>query len=76
MSPIGSLTKAFTATMIGELVAEGKMDWDKTPVNKYLPEFELKDPVLTRELTISDMLSHQTVWKTQWRGGMAAEKVD
>ncbi|KAF8936851.1 beta-lactamase/transpeptidase-like protein [Dissophora ornata] len=60
LSPIGSLTKAFTATAIGELVAEGKMDWDNTPVSKYLPEFELKDPVLTSQLTLVDLLSHRT----------------
>ncbi|KAG0369781.1 beta-lactamase/transpeptidase-like protein [Gamsiella multidivaricata] len=60
LAPIGSLTKAFTATAIGELVAEGKMDWDKTPVNKYFPEFELKDPVLTSQLTLVDLLSHRT----------------
>ncbi|KAG0044376.1 hypothetical protein BGZ83_010411 [Gryganskiella cystojenkinii] len=60
LSPIGSLTKAFTATTIGELVAEGKMDWGETPVNKYLPEFELQDSVWTRQLTISDLLSHRT----------------
>ncbi|KAK3819335.1 MAG: beta-lactamase/transpeptidase-like protein [Linnemannia elongata] len=60
ISPIGSLTKAITCTAIGELVAEGKMDWDKTPVNKYLPEFELKDPVLTSQLTMADLLSHHT----------------
>ncbi|KAG0005462.1 hypothetical protein BGZ80_005756 [Entomortierella chlamydospora] len=60
LSPIASLTKAFTATAVGELVAEGKMDWDKTPVNKYLPEFELEDPVLTSQLTMVDLLSHRT----------------
>ncbi|KAF9910100.1 hypothetical protein EC991_007232 [Linnemannia zychae] len=60
VSHLASVTKAFTATAIGELVAEGKMDWDKTPVNKYLPEFELKDPVLTSQLTLADMLSHRT----------------
>ncbi|KAG0204122.1 hypothetical protein BGX28_003845 [Mortierella sp. GBA30] len=60
LCPIGSATKAFTATAIGEMVAEGKLDWDKTPVNKYLPEFELKDPVLTSQLTFADMLSHRT----------------
>ncbi|KAF9192599.1 hypothetical protein BGZ51_005188 [Haplosporangium sp. Z 767] len=60
LAPIGSLTKAFTATAIGELVAEGKMDWDSTPVSKYLPEFELKDPVLTSQLTLTDLLSHRT----------------
>jgi len=46
---------------IGELVAEGKMDWDTTPVNTYLPEFEFKDPVLTSQLTLVDLLSHRTV---------------
>ncbi|KAG0069825.1 hypothetical protein BGZ90_000072, partial [Linnemannia elongata] len=60
ISPIGSLTKAITSTAIGELVAEGKMDWNETPVNKYLPEFELKNPVLTSQLTMADLLSHRT----------------
>ncbi|KAG0197669.1 hypothetical protein BGX33_000432 [Mortierella sp. NVP41] len=60
LMPIGSCSKAFTATAIGELVAEGKMDWDKTPVNTYLPEFEVKDPVVTSQLTLEDLLSHRT----------------
>jgi hypothetical protein len=55
------VTKAFTATAIGELVAEGKMDWENTPVSHYLPEFQLKDPVLTSQLTLADMLAHRTV---------------
>ncbi|KAI9232922.1 MAG: beta-lactamase/transpeptidase-like protein [Podila humilis] len=59
-SMIGSLTKAFTATTVGELVADGKMDWDSTPVNTYLPEFETIDPVLTSQLTMRDLLSHRT----------------
>ncbi|KAF9309372.1 hypothetical protein BG006_005104, partial [Podila minutissima] len=50
----------FTATAIGELVAEGKVDWNNTPVSEYLPEFQLKDPVLTSQLTFSDMLAHRT----------------
>lgn len=61
--PIASITKAYTAVAVGELVAEGKMNWDKTPVNEYLPEFELKDPVLTKQLTMLDLLSHRTVCK-------------
>ncbi|KAG0379958.1 hypothetical protein BGX24_010858 [Mortierella sp. AD032] len=60
VSHIASISKAFTATAVGELVAEGKVDWDTTPVNKYLPEFELKDPVLTSQLTFADLLSHRT----------------
>ncbi|KAH7054808.1 beta-lactamase/transpeptidase-like protein [Linnemannia elongata] len=58
--PIGSITKCFTATAIGELVAEKKLDWDETPVNKYLPEFELKNPMHTAQITIADLLSHRT----------------
>ncbi|KAF9904293.1 hypothetical protein EC991_002844, partial [Linnemannia zychae] len=60
LMPIGSLTKAFTAAAVGELVAEGKMDWDSTPVNTYLPEFQFKDPVMTSQLTLADLLSHRT----------------
>ncbi|KAF9128546.1 hypothetical protein BGW39_004963 [Mortierella sp. 14UC] len=44
--------EAFTATAIGELVAEGKIDWDTTPVNTYLPEFQLKDPVQTLSIEL------------------------
>lgn len=37
------------------------MDWDSTPVNTYLPEFETIDPILTSQLTMQDLLSHRTV---------------
>ncbi|KAF9997090.1 hypothetical protein BGZ79_009184 [Entomortierella chlamydospora] len=57
---IASLTKAFTATAIGELITERKMDWDITPVKSYLPVFELMDPVLTSQLAMVDLLSHRT----------------
>ncbi|KAF9990698.1 hypothetical protein BGZ75_000084 [Mortierella antarctica] len=60
LAPIASLTKAFTAAAIGELVAEGLLDWDQTAVNTYLPEFQVKDPGLTSQLTLADMLSHRT----------------
>jgi len=58
--PIGSMTKAMTAAMIGELVAEGKLDWDKTPVVEYVPEARF-NPILSEELTLSDYLSHRSV---------------
>ncbi|KAG0047341.1 hypothetical protein BGZ83_007578 [Gryganskiella cystojenkinii] len=60
LSPIASLTKSFTATAIGQLVAEGKMDWNKTPIKTYIPEFTLKDTALAAQLTLSDLLSHRT----------------
>ncbi|KAI8597485.1 beta-lactamase/transpeptidase-like protein [Dissophora ornata] len=60
LMPIASTTKMFTTATIGELIAEGKIDWDITPVSKYLPEFQLQDPVLTSQLTLVDLLSHRT----------------
>ena len=58
---IGSTTKAFTATLVGMLVDEGRMQWDD-PVEKYLPEFKLavqsKEP--NDRATLRDVLSHRT----------------
>ncbi|KAF9284110.1 hypothetical protein BGZ88_010129 [Linnemannia elongata] len=63
LQPIASLTKTFTAAAIGELVAEGKVDWDTTPISTYLPEFQLKDPVLTSQITFADLLSQYSLIK-------------
>jgi CubicO group peptidase (beta-lactamase class C family) len=60
---IGSCTKAFTATAVGMLVEEGKLGWDD-PVTKYLPHFQLYDPVATREITIRDLLCHRVGFAT------------
>jgi CubicO group peptidase (beta-lactamase class C family) len=56
---IASNTKAFTATAIGMLVEEGKLEWD-APVIRYLPWFRLSDPYVTHELTIRDLLVHRS----------------
>jgi CubicO group peptidase (beta-lactamase class C family) len=56
---IGSNTKAFTAAAIGILVDEKKMGWDDR-VTEHLPWFELKDPYVTREITVRDLLSHRS----------------
>jgi CubicO group peptidase (beta-lactamase class C family) len=55
---IGSTTKAMTAALVGMLVDEKKVDWD-APVTTYLPWFQLKDPAVTRELTVRDLLTHR-----------------
>lgn len=55
---IGSTTKAMTATAIGMLVDEGRVDWDD-PVTKHLPWFQLHDPYVTREVTVRDLLTHR-----------------
>jgi CubicO group peptidase (beta-lactamase class C family) len=56
---IGSNTKAFTAAAIGILVDEKKIGWDDR-VTQHLPWFELKDPYVTREITVRDLLSHRS----------------
>jgi len=56
---IASNTKAFTATALGLLVEEGKLEWD-APVVRYLPWFQLADPYVTRELTVRDLLVHRS----------------
>ncbi len=56
---IGSTTKAMTAASLGMLVDEGKVAWDE-PVVTYLPKLQLYDPVMTRELTVRDLLTHHT----------------
>lgn len=55
---IGSTTKAMTAALVGLLVDEQKLAWDD-PVVRHLPWFQLKDPAVTRELTIRDLLTHR-----------------
>jgi CubicO group peptidase (beta-lactamase class C family) len=56
---IGSTTKAMTAVCLGILVDEGKLDWND-PVMKYLPEFQLYEPYVTKELKVRDLLLHNS----------------
>lgn len=55
--PIGSSTKAFTSFIIASLVDEGKLEWDKRVV-EYLPDFRLKDPIASSQMTPRDLLLH------------------
>lgn len=56
---IASNSKAFTASMLAMLVDEGKLAWDD-PVVKHLPDFQMYDPYVTREMTIRDLLVHRS----------------
>jgi len=56
---VASTTKAFTSAALAILVDEGKLDWDD-PVVKYLPDFRLADPWVTREFTVRDLLTHRS----------------
>lgn len=54
-----STTKAFVATGLAMLVDDGKLEWNDKVID-YLPEFQLKDPYITRELNIKDLLTHRS----------------
>ncbi len=56
---IASNTKAFTTAALAILIDEGKLKWDDK-VSQYLPEFEMYDPYVTRELTVRDLVSHRS----------------
>ena len=55
---IGSSSKAFTSAAIAMLGDEKKIKWDDR-VTKYLPDFEVYDRYVTREMTVRDLLTHR-----------------
>src|SRR6185369_15761946 len=57
--PLGSCSKAFTATAIALLADEGMIALD-APVRAYLPDFSLEDPVASATLTTRDLLTHKS----------------
>ncbi len=57
--PIGSCTKAFTTFVMGTLVDEGKLEWDK-PVRSYVPEIQLFDRAASDLLSARDLVTHRS----------------
>src|SRR5260221_7596189 len=56
---IASNTKVFTASALGLLVEEGKIEWD-APVVRYLPAFAMSHPYVTHRITVRDLLVHRS----------------
>ena len=56
---IGSCTKAFTASMLGMLAKDGKVDLDK-PVRNYFPELKFQNEYTNDYATLRDMMCHRT----------------
>ncbi|MBP2324059.1 CubicO group peptidase (beta-lactamase class C family) [Kibdelosporangium banguiense] len=54
---LGSVAKVYTATLVMQLVDEGKLDLDQ-PVAEILPEFATADPAATKTITPRQLLSH------------------
>ena len=57
--PIGSTSKAFTVAALATLVDAGKISWDDRVIDR-LPGFQMYDPYVTREITIRDLLVHDS----------------
>ncbi|PTB80689.1 beta-lactamase/transpeptidase-like protein [Trichoderma longibrachiatum ATCC 18648] len=58
--PIASLTKAFVASTIAQLVHEGLLDWNE-PLTSYIPDLAFEhNPSLANQLTLTDILCHRT----------------
>ena len=54
---IGSISKVWTATLVMQLVDEGKLQLD-APLVDVLPELRLSDPGVTAKLTMRHLLTH------------------
>ncbi len=56
---IASNSKAFTTASLAILVDEKKLNWDDK-VSKYLPEFQMPDAYVSREMTVRDLVTHRS----------------
>lgn len=54
---LASVSKGFASVLTGLCVRDSLLHWDDR-VTQYLPEFALREPTNTRELTIRHVLSH------------------
>ncbi|MBB4685773.1 serine hydrolase domain-containing protein [Amycolatopsis jiangsuensis] len=54
---IGSITKVWTATLVLQLVDEGRVELD-APVRRYLPDLRLGDEAAAAAITVRQLLSH------------------
>lgn len=57
MYVLGSVTKAYTATALIRLVAEGRVGLD-APVRRYVPELVLAEEQAAAEVTVLNLLNH------------------
>src|SRR3546814_10328965 len=52
-------SKAMTTGLLARLVDAGKLEWTD-PVTRYLPDFRMFDPWVTREIQVRDLLIHNS----------------
>jgi CubicO group peptidase (beta-lactamase class C family) len=56
---IGSCTKAFTSSILGQLRNESKLSFDDSPI-KYVPELRFYNNELNSHVNIKDIMCHRT----------------
>ncbi|MBN2600375.1 MAG: serine hydrolase [Candidatus Marinimicrobia bacterium] len=56
---IGSISKSTTAIALAMLEDEGKLAWNDKVI-QHLPDFQMYDPWVTKEITITDLLTHRS----------------
>jgi CubicO group peptidase (beta-lactamase class C family) len=77
---IASNTKAFTGTALSMLENEGKCSFDDR-VQKYLPDFSMKDPWVAQHINLTDVMSHRIGMETfqgdfmYWESDLSSEEV-
>jgi CubicO group peptidase (beta-lactamase class C family) len=76
---IGSTGKTFTATAVMRLVERGELDLD-VPVRRYIRDLKLRDPDVTKKVTLRHLLTHTGGWAGDFfidtgRGDDALERV-
>lgn len=54
---IGSITKLWTASLVMQLVDEGRVELDE-PVRTYVPEFSIGDEAAAERITVRQLLDH------------------
>lgn len=76
VSLIASTSKAFTSMSLAMLVDEGRLNWSDKVI-EHLPSFRVKDPFVTAELTIGDLLTHNAGFEannTPWVRGLSTDE--
>jgi CubicO group peptidase (beta-lactamase class C family) len=65
--PIASISKTFAATAMMRLVEQGKVEL-RAPVQRYIPDFRVRDAAVSRDVTVWHLLTHLGGWEGQVSG--------
>jgi CubicO group peptidase (beta-lactamase class C family) len=61
---LASVSKPIASTVVAKLVGNGVVRWDD-PAKRHNPAFALRDPYVTENATIADLLSHRSGLKAK-----------